>query len=271
MAAMRIGRVEVAGKTHFCERDAESVWLLQGSISDGFEREGSRIADGDYQLLSPVAPGKILVILGGFPRGQTLDEARRTAPRFAAKLPSTVIAAGESVVVPAEIGPAVTVEPELAVVMASTVRRGSPEEGLSAVLGYTCFNDVTHLPFIREQSDFLRAKSIDTFGPLGPWIETGIHESDVEKGLELRATVNGVVVHTGNTREFTHWVGEVISEASRFYTLEPGDLISLGTPLDPATARVGDVVGVEVERIGSLVNHLVGGATPTPSAAGPGR
>ena len=71
--------------------------------------------------------------------------------------------------------------------------------------------------------------------------------------------MNDARVHTGNTKEFTHGVGAVVSEASRYYTLEPGDVISLGTPPDPAVARVGDTVRIEVEKVGSLTNPVVAG------------
>jgi 2-keto-4-pentenoate hydratase/2-oxohepta-3-ene-1,7-dioic acid hydratase in catechol pathway len=64
-------------------------------------------------------------------------------------------------------------------------------------------------------------------------------------------------VHSGNTKEFTNRVGDVVSEASRFFTLEPGDLISLGTPPGPALATVGDTVCIEVERVGRLTNTVV--------------
>ena len=195
---------------------------------------------------------KILVVLGAFRPDQT-------APELAAKLPSTVVAPGAAIVVPPEIGDAVTVEPELAVVIGTRVRRASPVDALAAVFGYTCFNDVTHLPFLREHGDILRAKSIDTFGPCGPWIDTGITDRDIDAGLAITAYVNDELVHTGNTKEFTHRVGEVVSEASRFTTLEPGDVISLGTPPGPALATVGDTVRIEIEKVGSLTNPVVAG------------
>jgi 2-keto-4-pentenoate hydratase/2-oxohepta-3-ene-1,7-dioic acid hydratase in catechol pathway len=264
---VHIGRIEVAGEVRFCEPVSGGVQPLSGSPESGFEADGTRIPEGEYRLLSPVRPGKVLVILGGFPRGQMVEQAPKAAPRFAAKLPSSVIAHGDQVVVPEEIGTAVTVEPELAVVIGARARRCSPGEASAAILGFTCFNDVTHLPFIRQESDFLRAKSVDTFGPLGPWIDTELREEDVAAGLRIRALVNGTVVHTGNTADFIHPVSQVVSEASRYYTLEPGDVISLGTPLDPVTASVGDTVCVEVERVGSLVNQLVGeGGGLSPSA-----
>src|SRR5262245_53691416 len=235
---MRLGRIEVDGEIHFCEPDGDGVRILEGSIADGFTRGARFLAADEFRRLSPVQPGKVFVVLGAFRPGQAV-------PELAAKLPSAVIGPGAEIVVPPEIGDAVSVEPELAVVVGAEIRRASPDDALAAVFGYTCFNDVTHLPFLREDGDILRAKSIDTFGPCGPWIDTDITEHDVESGLALTAYVNEVLVHTGNTKEFTHRVGAVVSEASRYSTLEPGDVISLGTPPGPALARVGDTVRIE--------------------------
>ena len=258
---MHVGRVEAAGKIHFCEPDGDGVRLLDGSIAQGVTRGTQRLSPGEYRQLSPLQPGKILVVLGAFAHPQSVEAGSETAPKFAAKLPSAVISPGDAIVVPPEIGEEVTVEPELAVVIGKRVRRCSPDEALAAVFGYMCFNDVTHLPFIREHGDFLRAKSIDTFGPCGPWIDTDLAESDVFAGLAITAYVNDAVVHTGNTKEFTHRVGQVLSEATRYYTLEPGDVISLGTPPDPAIAKVGDTVRIEVEKVGSLTNPVVAGGS----------
>ncbi len=254
---LRVGRVEAGGQIHFCAPDGDGVRLLDGSIARGFGSGSQRLGPGAYRQLSPLQPGTILVVLGAFRRDPVLEGADQTAPEFAAKLPSVVIAPGDAIVVPPEIGDAVTIEPELAVVIGKRARRCSPDEGLAAVFGYTCFNDVTHLPFIREHGDLLRAKSIDTFGPSGPWIDTDLTATDIDAGLAITAYVNDVLVHSGNTKEFTHRVGAVVSEASRYYTLEPGDLISLGTPPDPAIAKVGDTVRIEVEKVGSLTNPVV--------------
>jgi 2-keto-4-pentenoate hydratase/2-oxohepta-3-ene-1,7-dioic acid hydratase in catechol pathway len=264
---VRIGRIETAGEVRYCEPSGDGVRLLSGTPETGFDPDPGRLAPGQFRLLSPVQAGKILVVLGGFPRGQDAAEARAVPPKFAAKLPSSLIAHGDTVIIPEEIGTAVTIEPELAVVIGSRTRRCPPAKAMLAILGFTCFNDITHMPFIRQESDFLRAKSSDTFGPLGPWIETELQEEDLIAGLRIRAFVNGVEVHAGNTADFIHPVSDVVSEASRYYTLEPGDIISLGTPLDPVTASIGDTVRVEVERVGSLVNHLVGeGGALSPSA-----
>lgn len=250
---MRVGRVESGGEIRGCEPDGDGVRLLDGSIARGFARSARRLAAGTYRPLSPLQPGKVLVVLGAF--------RPDPVPQFAAKLPSAVVGPGADIVVPPEIGAAVTVEPELAVVIGTRVRRGAPDDVLDAVFGYTCFNDVTHLPYIREHGDFLRAKSIDTFGPCGPWIDTELTEHDIDAGLEISAYVNDALVHTGNTKGFTHRVGDVLREATRYYTLEPGDLISLGTAPDPALATVGDTVRIEIERVGSLTNPIVAGGS----------
>jgi 2-keto-4-pentenoate hydratase/2-oxohepta-3-ene-1,7-dioic acid hydratase in catechol pathway len=263
---MRVGRVEAGGEIHFCEPDDDGVRLLDGSIAQGFTRGPRRLGAGEYRQMSPLQPGKILVVLGAFQRDHGLEAARPTAPTFAAKLPSAVISPGAEVVVPPAIGDAVTVEPELAVVIGKRARHCSPDDVFATVFGYMCFNDVTHLPFIREHGDFLRAKSIDTFGPCGPWIDTEITERDIDAGLAITAYVNDAVVHTGNTKEFTHRVGEVVSEAARYYTLEPGDVISLGTPPDPALAKVGDTVRIEIEKVGSLTNTIVAGGSEAKSS-----
>src|SRR5262245_16668426 len=104
--AVRLGRVEAGGEIHFCEPDGDGVRVLDGSIAKGFTRGSQRLATGTYRQLSPVQPGKVLVVLGAF--------RPDPAPEFAAKLPSAVIAPGAAIVVPPEIGEDVTVEPELA-------------------------------------------------------------------------------------------------------------------------------------------------------------
>ena len=94
---MRIGRVEVAGEVRFCQPVAGGVQLLSGSPAGGFEQDRDRLSEGEYRLLIPVQPDKVLVILGGFPRNQPVEEARKTPPRFAAKLPSSLIVHGDEV------------------------------------------------------------------------------------------------------------------------------------------------------------------------------
>lgn len=243
---MRIGRIGGPGGAppSFCDVQDDEVDLLDGDPFAGPTRAAGRLPLQGAQLLVPVVPTKVLVVLGAFVASDT--------PRLAAKLPSSLQASGSPVVVPAWVTSPVTVEPELAVVIGRRVKDASPDVAAGAIFGYTCFNDVTVLDYLRRDGDYLRAKSLDTFGPVGPVVVSDLTEQDVEAGIGIRAVVNGRVVHEGNTRRFVHPVREVVSAASRICTLEPGDVISLGTPPGPAEVRPGDDVVVEVEGVGRL-------------------
>lgn len=187
----------------------------------------------------PLAPSKLLIVLGAFPGARTLEEARAQPPKLATKMISSMIANGESVVIPKWVETPIYAEPEIAVVIGTTVKDGSLEEASAAIFGYTAFNDITLLDAIWNGGDIFKAKSLDTFGAIGSWVTTDVTEKDVEAGLSLRCFVNDELVHEGNTRLFTHSVAETVSQASRLCTLFPGDIISLGTPPDPAPVASG--------------------------------
>jgi 2-keto-4-pentenoate hydratase/2-oxohepta-3-ene-1,7-dioic acid hydratase in catechol pathway len=159
-------------------------------------------------------------------------------------------------VIPSWVESGIFAEPEIAVVIGKTVKDASVEEASAAIFGYTAFNDVTLLDAIRNGGDYLKAKSLDTFGAIGSWVTTDVTEKEIEAGLSLRAFVNDEVVHEGNTKFFTHSVAETVSTASQLCTLFPGDLISLGTPPNPAPIDRGDTVRIEVESVGSVISPV---------------
>ena len=167
-----------------------------------------------------------------------------------------MIANHDTVVIPSWIDKGIYGEPEIAVVIGTTVKDASPEEASAAIFGYAAFNDMTLLEAILNGGDYLKAKSLDTFGAIGSWVTTDVTEKQIESGLSLRGFVNDELVHEGNTRLFTHTVAETVSAASRLCTLFPGDLISLGTPPNPAPIDRGDTVRIEVESVGSVINPV---------------
>ena len=130
----------------------------------------------------------------------------------------------------------------------------SPDEALGCVLGYTCGNDVSAREWQRGDIQWWRAKSSDTFAPVGPCI---VDELDPAE-LDLQTRVNGEAKQRGSTRLLIHDVAHIISFASRVMTLEPGDLVFTGTPGTTPTLRPGDVVEVEIEGIGVLRNRVRG-------------
>ena len=167
-----------------------------------------------------------------------------------------MIANGQTVVIPSWVDKPIYAEPEIAVVIGTTVKDATLKEASASIFGYTAFNDITLLDAIRDEGDYLKAKSLDSFGAIGSWVTTDVTEKEIGVGLSLRCFVNDELVHEGNTKHFTHSVAETVSQASRLCTLFPGDIISLGTPPDPAPITPGDTVRIEVELIGNIISPV---------------
>jgi 2-keto-4-pentenoate hydratase/2-oxohepta-3-ene-1,7-dioic acid hydratase in catechol pathway len=208
------------------------------------------------------APRKIVCV--GLNYREHAAEQRRTAPAeplLFAKLPTALVEPGEAIVLPPE-DDHVDSEAELAVVIGRAGRRIPREAALQHVAGYTVANDVSARTLQRKDGQWLRAKSFDTFCPLLPAI-VGVEELGDASGLRVTQRLNGETLQDANTDDFLFDVPTVIAHASAAFTLEAGDLILTGTPSgvgefrDPPIAmKPGDIVEVEVERIGVLMNPV---------------
>jgi 2-keto-4-pentenoate hydratase/2-oxohepta-3-ene-1,7-dioic acid hydratase in catechol pathway len=155
---------------------------------------------------------------------------------------------------------AVDYEAELGVVIGRRCRNIHLDESLQFVAGYTCFNDVSARDFQRKDGQWFRAKSLDTFGPMGPYLVTTDEIPDPQR-LDISCKVNGDLRQHSNTSKMVFSVKELIAYVSRFVTLEAGDLISTGTPngvgsqqKPPSFLASGDEVVVEIDRVGCLRN-----------------
>jgi 5-carboxymethyl-2-hydroxymuconate isomerase len=183
-------------------------------------------------------------------------------PLLFAKWQSAVISDGDPIVIPPGVEQ-VDYEAELAVVIGSRVKRASVESALEAVEGYTCLNDVSARALQFADGQWTRAKSIDTFCPVGPRVVPRDEVGDPQ-ALRIRCRVNGETVQDGSTADMIFGVAELIAYVSDTITLEPGDLIATGTPPGVAFGRpdgrylqAGDTVEVEIERVGVLRNPVV--------------
>ena len=211
----------------------------------------------DVKLLAPTNPGKILAI--GLNYRSHLGEVDTLAeieappsPEPFLKAPSSVTNPGDPIVLPRESSK-VQEEGELVVVIGKRCRNVSVGKALDNVLGYTCGNDVSDRNWQGNDLQWWRAKSSDTFAPIGPYIETDTDPGDTM----LTARLNGVVVQESNTSQLIHNVPSIIEYISRVVTLEPGDAIFTGTPGSPVDINPGDIVEVEIEGIGILTNPVV--------------
>jgi 2-keto-4-pentenoate hydratase/2-oxohepta-3-ene-1,7-dioic acid hydratase in catechol pathway len=214
------------------------------------------------RLLPPVAPGKIVAVGRNYrEHAAEEDVAAPEDPLLFAKFPTAVIADGVDVTWSASLAGEVDYEAELAVVIGRRARHVTEAAALDHVLGYTCLNDVSARDLQWHDGQWVRAKSLDTFCPLGPWIVTADEIADPGR-LRIRCRVNGEVRQDASTADLIHGVAELIAFCSRSFTLEPGDVIATGTPGGvgvfrdpPVYLRDGDVVEVEIERIGTLRNR----------------
>jgi len=168
-----------------------------------------------------------------------------------------VIGPGEWIVYPPQSS-RVDYEAELGVVIGKTARWVRRENAMDFILGYTCFNDVTARDLQSKDGQWTRAKSFDTFAPIGPYVVTDINPSD----LYIRSYVNGEMRQNSRTSLLIFDVPYVLEFVSSVMTLYPGDVIATGTPAGVGPVNIGDTVTVEIEGIGKLTNRVRGVSLP---------
>lgn len=218
----------------------------------------------DVRLLAPVPrPGKFVAMALNY--RDHLEETGMeppTFPTFFTKQSTCVVGPGDAVEVP-RVSDLVDYEGELAVVIGTRCRHVPAADALSVVAGYTIVNDVTVRDWQMKTPTMMIGKSFDTHGPMGPWVVTTDELPDPQ-ALRLRTLVNGEVLQDGNTKDMIFDIATQIATLSTAMTLEPGDVISTGTPAGvgimrkpPILLKAGDVVRIEIEGIGALENPVV--------------
>ncbi len=251
---MKIIRLKHDEEKRFGRLEGEEVILLDGFPAPEARETGVRLPLSAVELLAPTEPSKIVALgLNYRDHARELGMPLPEEPLIFLKPPSAVIGPEEEIVLPRQ-SKRVDHEAELAVVIGRRAKDVRPEEALDYVLGYTCFNDVTARDLQQKDGQWTRAKSFDTFAPVGPWIETDLDPSD----LRVEARVNGQVRQRSSTRELVFSVPEIISFVSSIMTLLPGDLIATGTPPGVGPLAPGDLVEIEIEGIGVLRNRVKG-------------
>ena len=167
------------------------------------------------------------------------------------KAPSSLVIDGSDIVLPAESS-RVDYEGELALVIGRRIKHWPQERWLDALVGVCCANDVSARDLQKKDGQFARAKSFDTFCPIGPAIAPGVDPSD----LAIETRVNGVVKQSSRTSQMVFSPAFLVAYISRMMTLLPGDLILTGTPAGVGPLAPGDRVEVEIENVGLLSNRV---------------
>ena len=228
--------------------------------------EAARVPLGEVRLATPVpAPSKIICIgLNYRDHAAETGQELPTRPTVFAKFPSALTGPYDPIVLPA-LSSKVDWEAELGVVIGRQARFVSEDEALSYVGGYLCVNDVSARDVQSWTSQWTLGKNFDTFAPAGPFLVTAAEVPDPQV-LDIETRVNGVVMQHSNTANMVFTVAALISQLSAIMTLEPGDIIATGTPGGiggaqdpPLFLKDGDIVEVEIERLGCLRNPVVAG------------
>ena len=166
--------------------------------------------------------------------------------------PSTSALDPDGVVLYPELTHQLEFEAELAVVIGKKAKSVPVEDAAEYILGYTCMNDITARDLQRKDGQWTRAKSFDTFGPFGPWIETELDPCCAT----VEAYLNGVQKQCSNTKNMHYSPFQLVSFISQVMTLNPGDIIATGTPPGVGAMVVGDEIEVRISGIGSLKNRI---------------
>jgi 5-oxopent-3-ene-1,2,5-tricarboxylate decarboxylase/2-hydroxyhepta-2,4-diene-1,7-dioate isomerase len=216
----------------------------------------------DAKLLPPLLPKRIIALGRNYAaHAQETGHKPPKEPVFFMKATTSVIGPEEPVVCPPKVG-RIDHEVELAVVIGRGGKRISRAKAMQHVAGYTVLNDVTARDMqtrdMAASHPWFLSKSFDTFGPMGPCLALPDEIPDPMQ-LDLALRVNGEVRQKSNTRHLLFDIPDLIRRLSRYITLEPGDVISTGTPEGISPIYPGDVMEAEIEGIGVLRNPVVAG------------
>lgn len=260
---MKICRFAHQGAVHYGVIENETVTSLARPPFEGIEKGGATVPLAEVRLLPPVEPPNILAIGTNYlAHIQETNAPTPERPLIFIKATTSLIGPDEAIRLPRIAPDHVDYEAELAVVIGKTARHVSERDALDYVLGYTCANDITQR-LCQKTLDlqWARAKSFDTFCPLGPWIETEVSDPGT---LGIRSRLNGEVVQESNTARLIFDVRKLISYISDAMTLLPGTVLLTGTPEGVGAAREpqlflrdGDEIEVEIDGIGVLRNPVL--------------
>ena len=252
---MKFARFEVSNEISYGIIDnGEVIQIDNNPILGSYDKTGKSFNESDVKILCPNPnPSKSLCLALNY--GSHLGErGAPTRPEPFYKTSTALIGPGDAIKIHPEAG-LVACESELVAIIGKVTKNVSEEEALDYVFGYTCGNDVSAREWQGGDDDDnhgWRAKSADTFGPLGPHIVTDIDPQNVA----IRGLVNGVEGQNCHSSEMLFSTAKSISFISKYATLLPGDMLWTGTSGKTPPINPGDTVTIEIENVGVLENPV---------------
>ena len=267
---MRLTTIRFQGATRAARVEGDDLVLLDAvDVGDLLRGNGDAGADGltvtaagaDHAPLV-TRPDKIVCV--GVNYRDHIEEMGREvppAPTYFAKFRRALIGAHDDIALPARsVSTHIDWEAELAIVIGSELRHGSPPEAMAAIAGFTVLNDVSVRDYQRRTTQFLAGKTFEGTTPLGPHLVTTDEAGD-GSGFAITATIDGVVKQSSDTSQLIFGAVDIVRDLSTIITLEPGDVIATGTPGGVGAARTppewlgeGTVLRTEIAEIGVCVN-----------------
>jgi len=229
-----------------------TVKLLDRSLLRGGRLTGETTPLSSVRLRAPVRPRTVVAIgLNYADHAKESGMAVPPEPFLFLKAPGSIIGPEDPIrlVAPEDRN---DYEAEIVVVMKKRAHRVPEEKALEYVLGYTCGNDVSDRTYQKSDSQWVRAKACDTYGPIGPLVTDEIDPHNVR----IRTRLNGVVKQDSHTSQMVFKIPRLIAHITRYLTLLPGDVIFTGTPPGIGPMKAGDTVEIEIEGIGVLRNPV---------------
>lgn len=217
----------------------------------------------DVQLLAPIDDPRKIICVGQNYKDHCAEQNQPLPERaiLFAKFPTTITSPGAPIRLP-KLSQMIDYEAELAFVIGKGGKHIRREQAMNHVAGYMCLNDVSARDIQNSDKQWVRAKSFDTFAPCGPAMVTADEIPDPHN-LQIELTLNGVVMQHSNTSNLVFGVAELVSYISAVMTLEPGDIVTTGTPggvghwrKPPIYLQPGDIVSITIEKIGTLTNPV---------------
>ena len=249
---MRFLRAQKDGQACDAALENGRVRRLCGPSYQGAEYSGEDYDIKEVVLLPPCEPSKIVAVGLNYARhAAEMKETLIGKPVLFMKPPTALISHGQAIRWPAA-SQQVDYEAELAVVIGRMCKDVSAEDAPAYIFGYTALNDVTARDLQKTDGQWTRAKSFDTFCPVGPYIDTDYDPA----GRRVQSVLNGEVKQNGTTDDMLFSPAQLVSFISECMTLLPGDIIATGTPEGIGPMRRGDVIEIRIEGLDTLRNHV---------------
>jgi len=249
-------RFSHAGEIGFGRLENDTIQVHAGEMFDEQQPTGQTLALTAVEVLPPCVPGKLLGLWNNFHQRAEIEGLSQPAhPLYFVKTDNCYLAPGKTIRQPTSYDGPVVFEGELGVVIGKTCRNVSAAEAAAYIFGYTCINDVTARGILKADPSFtqwVRSKSFDTFGPIGPVIATGIEPDQ----LVVHTRVNGVEKQNYPVADMFYRPRQIVSLLSHDMTLHPGDIIACGTSIGTEPMPKGCTVEIDIAGIGVLTNRF---------------